>query len=67
MDEKDEMDKRRRYAFKVVKEFKVNNGVMTPGLAFYIRELCAKNNVDEKSFWRCGFLPSMLAVCEWLM
>lgn len=31
---------------KAVKEFKVNNGVMTPGLAFYIRELCIRNNVD---------------------
>lgn len=31
---------------KAVKEFKVNNGVMTPGLAFYIRELCAENKVD---------------------
>ena len=31
---------------KAVKEFKVNNGVMTPGLAFDIRELFAKNNVD---------------------
>ena len=31
---------------KAVKEFKVNNGVMTPGLAFYIRELCTQNKVD---------------------
>ena len=31
---------------KAVKEFKVNNGVMTPGLAFYIKELCEKNKVD---------------------
>ena len=31
---------------KAVKEFKVNNGVMTPGLAYYIRELCIRNNVD---------------------
>lgn len=31
---------------KAVKEFRVNNGVMTPGLAFYIRGLCARNNVD---------------------
>lgn len=31
---------------KAVKEFKVNNGVMTPGLAFYIKELCDKYKVD---------------------
>lgn len=31
---------------KAVKEFKVNNGVMTPGLAHFIRELCAENKVD---------------------
>lgn len=31
---------------KAVKEFKVNDGVMTPGLAFYIKELCQKYKVD---------------------
>lgn len=31
---------------KAVKEFKVNDGVMTPGLAFYIKELCQKYRVD---------------------
>lgn len=31
---------------KAIHDFKVNNGVMTPGLALYIKELCVESKVD---------------------
>jgi len=31
---------------KAIKDFKISNSVMTPGLAMYIKQLCAENKVD---------------------